>query len=436
MSDFMRETGLSDEQLLPHTISKIDEIRKGNGVIKVVDQNNKPIDNIAVSVKFKRHEFKFGCLASGLRDQGDAFDEQFKSLFNYATLATFWGLIEPDKGQPDFRYTDAVYRDLLDADIAVKLHPLLYELSLVLPEWHKPADGKSFNKDEQREYITKILTRYENAQYVDVVNEPVHFPNIDIKEPHELTKTLNPSIKRIINEFWMFVDGYPDFHNYLSNLDPNLYEIIGMQGHSVRNFTPCMDKVLWVLNAYHNTLNKPIHITEFQTFSNNSDINSDYYKGKWTEEFQADYTEKFYRLCFAHPGVEAISYWDFSDKHSFAPFGGLLRSDLSPKPVYSRLKDLLTKEWATNTVVLTNGDGEATFRGFKGAYDISLSYNGKTYGIDNFNIRSTGPTSTSQTTIRVDSSVEVVTPQPAEPTPTQPSSGGLLGLLSRLFRRR
>ena len=47
---------------------------------------------------------------------------------------------------------------------------------------------------------------------------------------------------------------------------------------------------------------------------------------------------KFYTALFAHPAVQAITWWDFSDLGAWlgAP-AGWLRRDMSPKPVYDRL---------------------------------------------------------------------------------------------------
>ena len=44
-------------------------------------------------------------------------------------------------------------------------------------------------------------------------------------------------------------------------------------------------------------------------------------------------------MIFSHPAVEAITWWDFSDRGAWqrAP-AGFLRDDLSPKPAYERLQ--------------------------------------------------------------------------------------------------
>ena len=53
-------------------------------------------------------------------------------------------------------------------------------------------------------------------------------------------------------------------------------------------------------------------------------------------------------------------------------YGGLLRFDMSPKPPYLKLKELLQKKWHTEAEAVTDADGNAEFRGFYGKYDVEI----------------------------------------------------------------
>ena len=60
--------------------------------------------------------------------------------------------------------------------------------------------------------------------------------------------------------------------------------------------------------------------------------------------------------------------------------GGLLKPDLSPKPIFKALKKLIKEEWHTEGDFKTiSGTGNAKFRGFKGTYELEFDYNGKHY---------------------------------------------------------
>ena len=73
----------------------------------------------------------------------------------------------------------------------------------------------------------------------------------------------------------------------------------------------------------------------------------------------------------------AITWWDLCDDGSWIPDVGMLRKDLSPKPVYTALKELIRKRWTTKTEGKTDADGRFSFTGFHGEYAARISRNGK-----------------------------------------------------------
>lgn len=51
-------------------------------------------------------------------------------------------------------------------------------------------------------------------------------------------------------------------------------------------------------------------------------------------------------------------------------YSGLLFGDLTPKPSYYALQQLLQEEWRTHTEGVTDADGCYRFRGFHGNYEV------------------------------------------------------------------
>ncbi|MDD7399011.1 MAG: endo-1,4-beta-xylanase [Firmicutes bacterium] len=108
------------------------------------------------------------------------------------------------------------------------------------------------------------------------------------------------------------------------------------------------------------------------------------------EEMQAEILKRLYSIWFSYKNVEQIVYWNLADGYAaFAPqgdmtagenyyHGGLLRFDLSKKPAYFALRDLIQKEWHTETEAVTDMVGKADFRGFYGKYDVVIEHDGKT----------------------------------------------------------
>ena len=57
--------------------------------------------------------------------------------------------------------------------------------------------------------------------------------------------------------------------------------------------------------------------------------------------------------------------------------GGLLRFDLSEKPAYKKIKELLQRVWHTDETLATDCGGKASARGFYGDYDVTVTKDGK-----------------------------------------------------------
>ena len=78
-------------------------------------------------------------------------------------------------------------------------------------------------------------------------------------------------------------------------------------------------------------------------------------------------------MLFSHPSVEAITWWDFTDRDAWqrAP-AGFLREDLSPKPAYEKLVGLVKEKWWTDAKGSTDGEGKYQFRGFLGDFTIQV----------------------------------------------------------------
>lgn len=130
---------------------------------------------------------------------------------------------------------------------------------------------------------------------------------------------------------------------------------------------------------------KPLHFTETTFLSGKEgwelrqkDPGFDWASTPEGEERQAENAERFYTLLFSHPAVEAIVWWDFSDQGAWqgAP-AGLLRSDMTPKPAYERLKRLIKGEWWTRLDAKVEQDGRVRFRGFYGDYRVTVEREGR-----------------------------------------------------------
>jgi hypothetical protein len=92
----------------------------------------------------------------------------------------------------------------------------------------------------------------------------------------------------------------------------------------------------------------------------------------WTPELQAEFFEIYYTVCFSHPAVDGINYWVLGQ--GMESGSGLLdpENNLSPRPTFNILKELITKRWKTN-LNGHSGDGTIAFRGFHGDYEVEVN---------------------------------------------------------------
>ena len=103
---------------------------------------------------------------------------------------------------------------------------------------------------------------------------------------------------------------------------------------------------------------------------------------------EADILRNLYRIWFSHPSMEAIVYWNMVDgyAHGAEPgdmtngenryHGGLLRFDMSKKPAWEELDQLINHDWHTS--IRETCSGTADFKGFYGEYELTATVGGKT----------------------------------------------------------
>lgn len=395
----------------PMIDAEIERNRKGLFAVKVTDKEGKPIKGAKISASLKKHEFKFGCGAFLLDQFGDErrnmlYREEFAKLFNYAVLPLYWDTLEPTKGAPRFSVDSPnVYRrpalDLirdfcLENGIGMKGHCLMY--NSFNPKW-MPRDFRSLKMAVEKR-SREIAERYgDDLIDLDVINEMYtvyrnahgefgcrDFPICDDRD-HEkwcfdIAKKYFPYSRLFWNEGCYETFGDPKFTG-----DKSVYylmlkrwlaegahiEGIGMQFHA---FSDEEKQQRAIFNPYrameifrlYSEFGLPIHISEVSvpSYSNESA----------DEEVQAELTRRMYRLWFSQEAVESIVWWNFADGMAYGDenrfYAGLMRNDMSRKPAFHVLDELIHREWHTEANITTDENGIAYFRGFYGDYTIKV----------------------------------------------------------------
>lgn len=409
---FLSAQGKNATDILEQAEKNIEQYRKADAALTFIDKKGNPINDAEIVVEQTSQDFLFGNIifpvvgVLGKFEDIDVyrpelFKQRFKDLFNMAIFPFYWASYEKEPGKEKWDRIDPILDWCELNGITPKGHPLAWAETSGTPTWlyDLPAD---LTKDLLKARITRIAKGYKGRINIwDVVNEPTHtvpWDTVMIK-PYEMryksrpiseiadwiencyrwAHDANPEAELVINEYETIVadfilDTRERFYELIAELQRRGAPVsgVGLQAHEPRSewYDPC---VYWETLDYYAQLGLPLHLTEYTSESSNENING-WKEGTWTLEEQANYAEQFYRLSFGHPSVKSINWWGLSDRYIWneRPQAGLIDENYDPKPVYTRLKQLIKTEWMTNTSGKTNNGGAYNFRGFFGNYQVVL----------------------------------------------------------------
>lgn len=359
--------------------ARIDQYRKGNLSVKVVDANGNAVPGATVKVEMKRHAFPFGSAVDANRLFSDqTYQNNVVKLFNRVVLENDlkWPSWECCNREVGLRALDF----FKSKGISVRGHNLIWPVdeNFILPDDVREL-VRSGNKTALRQRIDQhfvdILgaTKGKIVEW-DVINEPsVNKFVQNLLGEDEMAawlrraKQLDPNAKMFINDYGNLGEGtldveYKRILQKMQMLGAPL-EGIGLQAHFAWDLTP-PEELNQRLNEF-GKLGVPLAITEF-------DVNiSD-------ERLQAAYLRDALTVAFANPKVSSFLMWGFWEDQHWLPQAALYRKDWSVKPNGKVWNDLIFKQWWTNVSGQTSSSGSYTTRGFLGSYLVTASKDGKT----------------------------------------------------------
>ncbi len=276
--------------------------------------------------------------------------------------------------------------------IAAKGHPLVWHE--VFPQWgHGTPDDEVLARLQQR--VTDIVAAFQGQVDIwDGVNEATVSHRFDnaigrwvarqgavecVAQALRWAREANSSATLLYNDFNVSEDMERLIAALLDQGAP--VDVIGIQSHMHKGVWP-LERVWQVCETYAR-FGLPLHWTELTILSGRlkaADDNDwhtrqpDWSSTPQDEQAQSEYGAKLYTLLFSHPAVEAVTWWDFSDHRSWqgAP-AGLLRADMTPKPLYERLYHLVREEWSTDVRATSDENGLVHLCGFLGQYRVEAA---------------------------------------------------------------
>jgi len=402
----------SDADLLAGAAGRIEKHRKADATVVVQDADGKGVAGATVRVEMTRHEFLFG---SNIYAWGNcatpkaeaAYRKHYAELLNFATLAFYWPMYEPQKGKPIHERTGRVATWCKGRDIVCKGHPLAWNM----------ADAKWFPDDLEEirrlqmariedciSHFTGLIDRW------DVVNEATHFDRPDFvkrrapkhtamwkkvgqiaftKQCFVHARKAGPKATLLINDYRTDPAYEKVIKALVDDAGKRMYDVIGIQSHM--HGGAWSNRKVWTVCERFARFGVPLHFTETTIVSGKRA------GGKWPttpdgEARQARDVRRLYTMLFSHPAVEAITWWDFSDFRAWqrAP-AGFLRADMTPKPAYKALHQLVKGTWWTVASLKTDAQGQASFRGFRGTYRLTAQAGTKKATAKNLPLRKAQP---------------------------------------------
>lgn len=403
-----------ERELLEQARRNIEQVRKGDASLVLMDAQGKKLKNIRVEVDQITQDFLFGNLSEEIfnpsltAEEAARFRDRFTELFNFTELTVKWTPYERIQGKPEWAKLQQKLDWCRQNGITPKGHTLGWTNMSGTPAWLLKLP-RPMADDLYKARIYNLVGGFSNQITMwDVVNEPVttipweralrdtvfgeslidegtryRMDGITLDEIIPWVEQscrwayeANPAGDFMLNEF--NIVSKPEirekFYQLVKELQKRNVPLngIGIQAHEPREmwFSPL--EVIAAFDKFRE-LGLPIHITELIPQSSGKNITGGWREGVWTEEAQAEFAEQFYTLSFGHPSVVSIHWWGLSDRMIWLEGGGLLDRDFNPKPVYNRLMKLIKEDWMTrNTVLKTDKNGEVSFRGFYGKYRVNV----------------------------------------------------------------
>lgn len=366
-------------------VKKIDELRKGDLTIRVVDADGQPVEGAKVKVEMTRHAFPFGTAVAVSKinldsEDGERYREEIKNNFNSGVFESAMKWNNYGTGTPE---QIAESMDWLNEnDITMRGHVLMW------PSWRwvdpeilpLRTDEAKFRKAIE-DRVTDMVTLYKDDIHDwDVVNEA--YSNNDILKMYgdeimvdwfKLAHEAHPEAALYVNDNDMVTAGGRDT-KHMQHYEDMIQMLvdkgapvngIGMQGHFATTLTS--PEMVWKTLDRFAKFNMPIKITEFDVKNEDPQI-------------QADYQRDFLTAIFAHETIEGFVMWGFWEGQHWRPEAALFDEDWNLRPHGKAYRDLVYDQWWTQEAGVSDADGNFTLRGFLGDYQvIAEDENGKTY---------------------------------------------------------
>jgi endo-1,4-beta-xylanase len=376
------EDNISDKVTEDAINKRISEIRKGKIVVKT-----KP--GAEVKVEQLKHEFLFGtAITDNLAEKSEnamsdrdrkIFLKVLKENFNYAVHenALKWYDTEPEYKKVDYYLADRIYELCEECNIPMRGHCLFWAKDEFNMDWLKELNNEDLRAALVRR-ATDVAKHFKGRiDEFDLNNEMINGDFFRrqlgygiVNEMAWMVKAANPDAKLYMNDYGILVENGFNRSSYITQIENLLssgvpIDGIGCQAHFItsnkNNSGPTAATTSEHVQKTLNQLSKfglPIKITECLVTAD-------------TEEGKAEELTRFFRLCFAHPSVEAIIMWGFWEVGHWIPKSAMWKADWTPTKQALAYQELVFNEWWTDISGVADKKGIFKIDAFYGDYSIT-----------------------------------------------------------------
>ncbi len=285
--------------------------------------------------------------------------------FDYASIPMNWKDIEPTEGKFNWKPIDAWIEWLSKKQVPLKGSQVLCFQQDCFPDWLKiwEHDFETV-RTLAADHVRRVVKRYAKIINVWDVTGGLHAPvdfGFSFEQLMELTRIATNITRQVVSRCVVTIEIITPWGEYYArnqrSIPPMLYADMAIQsginvdgvGLQIR-FGPDVEGLfvrdLFQISAMierFGNLGKPLHITAVQvpSASDNGSATGGQWHDAWSESCQSEWVDRFYRLALSKPFVETVTWQDLTDATATTvPHGGLLKTDLTPKPAYQKIIDL------------------------------------------------------------------------------------------------
>ncbi|OAY51065.1 endo-1,4-beta-xylanase 1 isoform X25 [Manihot esculenta] len=358
------------EARFKHLRIQTDKIRKCDVTLKVSGMDSGGFLGAFLKVRQTQNAFPFGSCMSKTNLDNEDFVSFFVKNFNWAVFGNElkWYWTEAQKGNFNYRDADEMLDVCIKNNIETRGHCIFWEVEGAVQPWIKALNKNDLMTAVQNR-LTGLLTRYKGKfRHYDVNNEMLHGSFYQDRLGKNIRAYMFKTANQLDPSATLFVNDYhvEDGNDTRSSPEKYIAQIldlqeqgapvggIGVQGHIDSPVGPIVCSALDKLGY----LGLPIWFTELDVSSIN-------------EYIRGDDLEVMLREAFAHPAVEGIMLWGFWELFMSRDNAHLVNAEGEVNEAGKRYLGL-KEEWLTGAHGHLNEQGEFTFRGFPGAYEVEI----------------------------------------------------------------